>query len=546
VALVLADQGQRLYVANQRTGSVSVIDTARKKVIDEFLVGRKLSSLAATPDSNQFLALDEEAGELLLFHRHAGAVEVTHRLKVGPSPVDVQIAADGTRCCVASLWSRQVTIVQLGSTEPKVNATVVLPFAPRKQLLVPKTDHLIVADAFGGRLGVVDVRQGVVESVRTLPAHNIRGLALSSDGTRLLVAHQTLHNLATASFDDIHWGNLLTNHVRALALADLLTPGADLLRNNVLYHLGDTNRGAGDPAGVAVRPAGAMVVALAGVGEIAIGKAKGGTWERLAVGTRPTELVVSSDGQLAYVANTLADSVSVVDLHSRKVVATITLGLRSEPDPVERGERLFYDARLSHDAWLSCHSCHPDGHSNGQLVDNLSDGSFGTPKRVLSLLGVRDTGPFAWNGGMRDLETQVRTSIQSTMQGTKPTAEQVQELAAYLRTLAPPPPRLRDPGPAQQVSVGRGREVFERQQCGNCHTPPTYTSAKTYNVGLADEAGNTHFNPPSLRGVSQGGPYFHDGRAATLEEVFTRYRHQLKDALTGRDLKDLLTFLSSV
>ncbi|HKB37067.1 MAG TPA: hypothetical protein VKD72_11475, partial [Gemmataceae bacterium] len=61
-----------------------------------------------------------------------------------------------------------------------------------------------------------------------------------------------------------------------------------------------------------------------------------------------------------------------------------------------------------------------------------------------------------------------------------------------------------------------------------------------------DEVGNTHFNPPSLRGVSQGGPYFHDGRAATLDEVFTRHRHQLRAALTGGDLQDLLAFLRTL
>ena len=52
---------------------------------------------------------------------------------------------------------------------------------------------------------------------------------------------------------------------------------------------------------------------------------------------------------------------------------------------------------------MSCHSCHPDGHTNGLLNDNLGDGNFGAPKRVLSLLGVGQTGPWAWNGGVADL-----------------------------------------------------------------------------------------------------------------------------------------------
>ncbi len=32
------------------------------------------------------------------------------------------------------------------------------------------------------------------------------------------------------------------------------------------------------------------------------------------------------------------------------------------------------------------------GHTNGQIADNFADRSFGAPKRVLSLKGVKGTG----------------------------------------------------------------------------------------------------------------------------------------------------------
>jgi YVTN family beta-propeller protein len=257
-------------------------------------------------------------------------------------------------------------------------------------------------------------------------------------------------------------------------------------------------------------------------------------------------VVVSPDRRRAYVANTFADSVSVVDLKAGKVEAEVSLGPQPEPAASDRGEVLFHDARLSHDGWFSCQSCHTDGHTTGLLEDNLTDGSLGTPKRILSLLGAGDTGPWAWNGRMADLESQVRQSVQSTMQGKKPAKEQVRDLAAYLRTLAPPPSLARARGEADEAAVRRGGEVFRRQGCEGCHASPAYTSAKTYDVGLADEAGNRLFNPPSLRGVSQGGPYFHDGRAATLDEVFTRHRHQLKGEPASAELDDLLAFLRNL
>jgi cytochrome c peroxidase len=111
-----------------------------------------------------------------------------------------------------------------------------------------------------------------------------------------------------------------------------------------------------------------------------------------------------------------------------------------------------------------------------------------------------------------------------------------------MQTLTPPPPS-RQP---ESASVVRGREVFDRQGCAKCHTPPTYTTPKTYDVGLHDEAGNLAFNPPSLRGVSQAGPYFHDGRAETLEDVFARHHHPSQTLLSRAEVDDLVNFLRSL
>ena len=97
-----------------------------------------------------------------------------------------------------------------------------------------------------------------------------------------------------------------------------------------------------------------------------------------------------------------------------------------------------------------------------------------------------------------------------------------------------------------QEAYKRGGKIFARHKCATCHTPPLYTSAKTYDIGLRDEAGEKNFNPPSLRGLSQAGPYFHDNRAQTLEEVFTRHRHQLSAPLSSQELSDLLHFLGSL
>ena len=65
------------------------------------------------------------------------------------------------------------------------------------------------------------------------------------------------------------------------------------MRDSRLHHLGDVGHGAGDPAGVASAPGGKVLVALAGVGEVAVGGGKDSRWQRVAVGRRPTAVALS-------------------------------------------------------------------------------------------------------------------------------------------------------------------------------------------------------------------------------------------------------------
>jgi cytochrome c peroxidase len=545
VALVLAEEDGRLFTANRRSGSISILDVKAGRVSGEVDVGRTLADLAATADGHRLLTVDEEAGELIVLDRRGDKLGVSQRLAVGRNPVSVQPAWEGSRCFVASLWSRSLTVVDLRAGEgqkPRVVRTIPLPFCPRKQLPLPDGERVAVADAFGGRLAVVNVQTGKVESVRTVPGHNIRGLALSAAGDQLLVAHQLLNGRTHTTKDEVHWGNLLTNNVRILSLAEVMTPEGDLLRGSTLLALGDIGAGAADPSAVAVAANGLAVVASGGSDEVTLVASKADDWRRIIVGRHPTAVVVSRDGSRAFVANTFSDSVSVVDLKGKADPTEVALGPPAELSAADRGERLFHDAHLSHDRWLTCQSCHTDGHTNGLLSDTLGDNSFGAPKRVPSLLGVMDTAPYAWNGSIGELKDQLHKSIVLTMHGAAPTDAQLADLEAYLQTLAPPPA----PEQVGEAVVRRGREVFEKSGCAACHAPPTYTSRKTYNVGLIDEVGNKDFNPPSLRGVAQGGPFFHDGRATTLEEVFTRHRHQLKGELAPGELADLLGFLRNL
>jgi YVTN family beta-propeller protein len=549
VALVLSADGENLLVANRDSGSISVIACDSNQVIAEHAIGRRLSDLVAIPGTGRLLATDESTHELVLLETAAADVRVLARLPVSPYPVSVCLAADGQSATVASLWSRRLTFVEMGKEgdglEIRPTAGVLdLPLAPRCQLLLAGRDRLLVADSFGARLALVEPSTGKLLDTRQFPGHNIRGMGTSPDGKMLIVAHQMLNDLAHSIRNDIHWGLLMSNDLRWLEVESVLAGGKKLYYGAHIHPLGDPGKGGGDPGGLDVAADGTVCVTLAGVDLVAFGQENDFSMQRVRVGRRPTAVRLAPDGRTAYVANTLDDSISVVDLAKAEVAATIPLGPKPELTASQQGELLFYDARLSHDGWMSCHSCHSDGHANGERNDNLSDESFGAPKRVLSLLGVKDTLPLAWNGQAQTFRRQIENSLDKTMQREEPVPlEQVKAIAAYLDTLEIPPPVAVLRGTADQAAIERGRVVFEKRACAECHPAPTYTTPAAYDVGLVDSLGNREFNPPSLRGLSHRGPYFHDNSAETVEDVFLKHSHPSAATYSTDEVRDLAAFV---
>src|SRR5262249_15532060 len=163
--LALVEGGKRLLVANRDSGTVAVLDTQTLRVTSEVRVGRRLSDLTATADGGLVLTTDEAAGEVILLALREGAPRELRRLKGGVRPVGVRVGDDGRLAAVALLWPRRLTVLDLAAAREAADkpgpdpVPLDLPFAPRRLLPVPGTPQLIVADAFGGRLAVVDLRR---------------------------------------------------------------------------------------------------------------------------------------------------------------------------------------------------------------------------------------------------------------------------------------------------------------------------------------------------------------------------------------------------
>ena len=285
-----------------------------------------------------------------------------------------------------------------------------------------------------------------------------------------------------------------------------------------------------------------------------------GRYRRVPLGGRPTELAFAPDGKTLYVANYLADAVQVVDAESARLVRTIPLGGPSTLSLARRGEILFHAAERSFNQWYSCNTCHSDGHTNGLNFDTLNDGRqdlstahLRSHKKVPTLRRVTHTGPWTWHGWQTDLDDAMVESFTKSMQGPRPSSEDIKALIAYLDTLEYPRNPYTDPAGRLSAEAERGKAVYRsaKAACNTCHGGPELTDGKIHTVGLEEpDDAYRGYNPPSLRGLYDKDPYLHDGRSKTLREALTGPHSA--DAVSGLgeltegELADLLEYLKTL
>src|SRR5262249_25971956 len=110
----------------------------------------------------------------------------------------------------------------------------------------------------------------------------------------------------------------------------------------------------------------------------------------------------------------------------------------------------------------------------------------------------------------------------------------------------------------------RGKEIFFSKQanCASCHSGPFYTDSTPrpiseivrHDVGTGKDDATEKMGPaydtPTLLGIYKTAPYLHHGKAATLQEVFTKYnpkdQHGKTSQLSAAQMDDLVEFLRAL
>lgn len=234
------------------------------------------------------------------------------------------------------------------------------------------------------------------------------------------------------------------------------------------------------------------------------------------------------------------------------------------------GIRLFFDPRLSRDGKTSCGTCHDPrtGFAQPSEVATGVDGRTGT-RNTPTVMGAKSTSLLFWDGRAKGLEAQALGPIQNPVEMDMPLPELEKKLngipmyqrlfqqaygagvssdgvakalAAFERALAFQPSTYERWAMGEgeiPPAAARGLEVFTRQgRCTNCHFGPDLTDKAFHNVGWGLDRPDPDlgryavtklpfdrgaFRTPPLRNVALTAPYFHDGRAESLEAVVDFY-----------------------
>jgi mono/diheme cytochrome c family protein len=275
-------------------------------------------------------------------------------------------------------------------------------------------------------------------------------------------------------------------------------------------------------------------------------------------GKTPDGIVLSPDGQFAYVDERNSADVAVIrlDRSSGRLQPSVDgspiplLAVDPMPSNLRLGQLLFNSANssdypLTTDHWIACATCHMEGRSDA-VTWNFAQGPRDTPSNAGGVLG---TG-FLFRTADRNQVQDYWHTINVEQGGRfDPTLQSplLDALTAYVNQALPLP----IPPTTDATLVARGAQVFADAGCASCHSGARFTDSGAGNPTLdlagpillhdvgtcvtsgpfpdvahddvnGDPRAACAFDTPSLNGVASSPPFLHDGSAATLQQAIAR------------------------
>jgi YVTN family beta-propeller protein len=575
--LDVSPDGKRLLAANADNDSVTVIETATRKVLREIKVGEKPQGVTWIGDGPLAAVACYHQAEVILFNAETGTI--VKKLKVAAEPYGIVADKAGKRLWVTHEYPGLVT--EIDAVQHTVKRQLKAGSMVRGIALNADETRIYVSEFYTGRLIALDLASGVV--VDSWMGH----------GTDNLARHVLLHPTRPKAYlahirsivNVIDGGGSIFPH---LSICDLRA-GPEQRRSSISM---DTFNGVyvvTNAWEAALSPdAKRIYIVYAGTDDVNVCKVIDDDYREIqrinlpiTVGKNPRAVRVSPDGQTVYIYNTLDFAVGVYDANLKKLDSITVCAPPKTPEWV-RGKVLFNTAKqpMSQRRWVACASCHPDGHNDARVWQNPEG-----LRKTTALFGVAHTHPIHWSADrdeVQDFEFTIRSplmrgsglapgplkrktgfekvELEEKMAGR---SKDLDALAIYCNSFEFPVLSPHIPAPGQlSAEAERGKKLFFSAEvgCGKCHSGPYYTDSNLqqpfnlHDVGTGTEDMTEKMGPrydtPTLLGIYRTAPYLHHGKATTLLEVLTISnkddKHGKTSHLKPAELDDVVAFLRSL
>lgn len=299
IAPALADIPERVYVPNEGSGSVVVIDPVSLAIVDSFKVGAAPEHITPDWDGQRLYVNNMNGGSLTVIDPRTG--RPTGSPLTVPFPYNLYFTPDGARAIVVVDILGTGRLAENGlhfydRTTWTHLQFVPIPWTGANHLDFSADGHtLLVSCETSGRVAAVDV-----DAMKVIDSVTVGGspldVRLSPDGKVIFVANQGRNGVDTIDAGTLKYLEFIPTGPGAHGLA--------LSRDVTKLFVTNRRGGSISVIDVATR----AVVA---------------TWQ---VGGTPDMIAVSPDGSRLWVSNRFSGTVSVVDAENGEVIATIKTG----------------------------------------------------------------------------------------------------------------------------------------------------------------------------------------------------------------------------
>ncbi len=268
---------------------------------------------------------------------------------------------------------------------------------------------------------------------------------------------------------------------------------------------------------------------------------------------------------------------------------------RIDEHAVVLGRMLFYEPRLSKSQTISCNTCHDLSQygADGQPTSDGFKGQRGTRNAPTVFNAAAHFAQF-WDGRAADVEAQAKGPVLNPVEMALPSANRavvvLKSMPEYVDLFRRAFPNEKDPVTFDNMAKAIG--AFERKLmtpsrwdallngdtaaltpaetmglrtfldtgCQVCHNGALLGGTSYQKLGLAKpypgladpgrfdvtkvQSDFGMFKVPSLRNVARTGPYFHDGKVATLDDAVRKMAEfQLGKKLSDEEVRQIVAFL---